>query len=204
MLATDWVTTSTVLDRLHDFDNRQTWDRFASTMRRPIVLMACRMGLTRSDADDVAQETLIQFATRFRRGLYQRSKGRLSKWLFGIAFREVLHARRKLARREFQWPVDPVAEVPSPASHRPGTPVEAWEREWRLTLLRHCIARIRRETRPLAFRAFERVVRDGCAPADVAHELGISVKAVYNAKHRVLQRLREAGRREFQCVFTTH
>ncbi|NOS99997.1 MAG: RNA polymerase sigma factor [Phycisphaerales bacterium] len=195
--ATDWVTTSTVLDRLHDFGNRQTWDHFAAVMRRPIVLFACRMGLARSDADDVAQETLLRFATKFRGGQYERSKGRLSKWLFGIAFHEVLHARRKIARREPQWSADAAAESLVPDRRA----ADDWEREWKLTLLRQCFERIRRETEPVAFRAFERVVRDGCAAADVAAELGISVKAVYNAKHRVLRRVREAGRLEYKCVF---
>jgi DNA-directed RNA polymerase specialized sigma24 family protein len=35
------------------------------------------------------------------------------------------------------------------------------------------------------------VIRDERPPAQVADELGLSLKSVYNAKHRVLKRIRE-------------
>ena len=41
------------------------------------------------------------------------------------------------------------------------------------------------------WKAFWRVAVDGCTPADVADELGLSVNSVYLAKSRVLRRLRE-------------
>jgi DNA-directed RNA polymerase specialized sigma24 family protein len=40
-------------------------------------------------------------------------------------------------------------------------------------------------------RAFEMVALADRVPADVAKELGLSVKAVYHAKYRVLRRVRE-------------
>ena len=47
------------------------------------------------------------------------------------------------------------------------------------------------EFEPETFRAFEMSVRDERAPADVAAALSITLKSVYNAKHRVLKRIRE-------------
>jgi DNA-directed RNA polymerase specialized sigma24 family protein len=40
-------------------------------------------------------------------------------------------------------------------------------------------------------RAFELVVRDDRTPRQAAHQTGLTVRAVYNAKHRILKRIRE-------------
>ncbi len=146
------------------------------------------MGLDRSDADDVAQETLLAFAGRYRNGDYDRSKGRLSHWLFGIAYRQALNARRRLARREAQFPRGTASLSAFPDKR---IVVQVWEERWDDAILRECLKRIRWEVEPTTLRAFERVVRDQRTPTETAMELGITVKSVYNAKHRILKRIRE-------------
>jgi RNA polymerase sigma-70 factor (ECF subfamily) len=47
------------------------------------------------------------------------------------------------------------------------------------------------EFEPATVRAFRRLALDGAAGAEVAQELGLSVGAVYVAKSRVLQRIRQ-------------
>src|SRR5262245_31777004 len=89
-----WITTATVLQQLRDFENRSAWDSFTERFRRPVVSFAKSMGLTQADAEDAAQETLLAFAEAYRRGQYDPSKGRLSRFLFGIAYRQSLKARR--------------------------------------------------------------------------------------------------------------
>ena len=58
-----WLTTATVLQKLRDFENRDAWDSFADRFRRPVISFARGMGLKPADAEDVAQETLLAFAT---------------------------------------------------------------------------------------------------------------------------------------------
>jgi RNA polymerase sigma-70 factor (ECF subfamily) len=50
---------------------------------------------------------------------------------------------------------------------------------------------VRREIQPQTFQAFWRSTLDGIAPSLVAEELGIPLHSVYQAKSRVLRRLRE-------------
>jgi len=69
-----WLTTATVLQKLHDFGNREAWDSFTERFRRPVVSFARGMGLKQADAEDVAQETLLAFAEAFRRGQYDPNK----------------------------------------------------------------------------------------------------------------------------------
>jgi RNA polymerase sigma-70 factor (ECF subfamily) len=71
------------------------------------------------------------------------------------------------------------------------TAVDTWNVLWEHFLVRECMAQVRREFRPESVLAFERVVRDERTPQEVADELGTTVRAVYNAKHRILKRMRE-------------
>lgn len=187
----EWLTTTTVLANLRDYENRAAWERFAARFRRPIVTFARSLGLTDVDAEDVAQETLIAFAEAYRDGQYDRTKGRLSQWLFGIAYRQTLNERRGGARR--------AARVAAPSDNTDfwaGVPDEtaasqSWDREWEQALLEECIKQVRHEVEPVTLRAFELVVQHQRPPADAATELGVPIKLVYNAKHRVLKRIRE-------------
>src|SRR3954470_19563500 len=89
-----WITTATVLQKLRDFENHDAWESFAERFRTPVVSFAKGMGLRQADAEDAAQETLLAFAEAYRRGDYDPAKGRLSRFLFGIAYRQALKGRR--------------------------------------------------------------------------------------------------------------
>jgi RNA polymerase sigma factor (sigma-70 family) len=187
----EWVTTSSLLDGLRDFGNRTAWERLAARFRKPIVAFATHLELPAAEADDVAQETLLAFAKAIREGRYDPSKGRLSHWLFGIAYRQAQNARRSRAQRLARAGAPPadsaavLSDLPDEAAAR-----TTWDREWEQALLEQCLDRARREVEPETFRAFELVVCEGRSPAAAAAELGIAVKKVYNAKHRLLERVR--------------
>lgn len=186
----DWLTTSTILDGLRDFGNHAAWDRFIGRFRVPIERFARKMGLAETDAQDVAQETLLAFARKCRAGAYDRSKGKLRHWVFGIAYREILKARRKLARQAAQvggngentsfWNDVPDKEEAD----------QSWTDEWRRALVQQCLAEVRTRVEPFTYRAFEMVVIERQSPAEVASQLGVSTNRVFVAKHRVTRHMR--------------
>ncbi len=186
----EWLTTSTMLDDLRDFEHPTAWPRFAERFRPSIVRFSRKLGLSESDSEEVAQETLAAFLSAYRDGRYDRSKGRLSRWLFGIAYRQAQKARVDRARRAR------VEGSPEHTSFWDNAPdeessVQLWDREWEQGLLEQCLHRVRQEVEPNTIRAFELVALADCVPAEVAQELGMTVKAVYHAKYRVLKRIRE-------------
>jgi RNA polymerase sigma-70 factor (ECF subfamily) len=189
-LSSNWITTSTILHGLRDFENRDAWERFASRFRAPILRLALDQGLTRTDAEDVAQETLIGFAKAFREGRYDAQKGRLSRWLFGIAYRQVMHAR---ASREHRGALEPQRAESATWSEVADEDAAArtWDLEWERTILAQCMHQVRSEVQPVTFRAFELTAIDQRDAEAAALELGVPVKVVYNAKHRILKRVRE-------------
>src|SRR5262245_20228354 len=137
----EWITTSTILGGLRDFADRAAWERFVERFRAPIVRLARGQGLALADAEDVAQETLLAFADGFRAGRYDVETGRLSRWLFGIAYRQILRVRDRRAPAAVQ------SDDSSIGLHAIADVAEAtrsWDVEWERAILEQCLARARR------------------------------------------------------------
>lgn len=186
----EWRTTSTILADLRAHDD-SAWRLFVERFRGPVLAFERSLGLAPDDAEDAAQETLLAFAEAFRAGKYDPNKGRLSQWLFGIAYRQALRLRRSNARRGAT-----IHSKEEGTTFWSGLPDETdaggiWEREWERAVLQACMERVQSEFEPRTLEAFEAVVRDDRAPSDVARMLDVPVKVVYNAKHRILKRIRE-------------
>jgi RNA polymerase sigma-70 factor (ECF subfamily) len=186
----DWITTSTVLQRLNDFEDRHAWERFTDRFTRPIQAFARKQGLADGECEDVAQETLLAFAEGYRAGQYDREKGRLSSWILGIAWRRIDHARRKADRR--------AEHAGEPFESRLHTNVDApqalgaeWEELWEKSMLEHCLRQVRKEFEPATFRAFEMLVLERHPIEAAEKELGVTRNALAIAKHRVSARVRE-------------
>ncbi len=195
----DWLTTSTILSGLRDYDNEPAWKRFDARFRRPVVRFAVTSGLAHSDAEDVAQEVMIAFAESYRRGDYDREKGRLSRWLFGLAYNHLLRFRQKQGRQKAKIISQAQGAAVLDVAQAEESASLDWDRTWEETIWQECLDRVRIEFAPETLAAFELSVRGDAKPAAVAEELGVSVKSVYNARHRVLKRLREL-REELEAV----
>ncbi len=185
----EWVTTSAVLERLANFDDRDAWRQFSERFRAPIERFAQRQGLSAIDAEDAAQETLMGFARAYAEGSYDRTKGRLSSWIFGIAWRRIDHLRRRQGR-----PESPVADDQSAFwAQVPGDEGASalWDEVWERSLLEHCVRQIKQEVQPATFRVFEMLVLEKRAVEDAVNELGLTRNAVYIARHRVMGRMQE-------------
>jgi RNA polymerase sigma-70 factor (ECF subfamily) len=193
----EWTTTSTILEGLGDHANHIAWDRFVARFRVPVVAFARQRGLSESDAEDVAQETLLAFAGALRDGKYERGKGKLSRFLFGIAHRQALNRRRQDARRATKHAVSADSNLADPSPEADAS--DTWDREWEASVLEQCLRQVRKEVTSTTYRAFELVVRDEVAAQSAADGLGVPIKAVYNAKHRVLKRIRQL-REEWEQV----
>jgi RNA polymerase sigma factor (sigma-70 family) len=185
----EWLTTSVLLDELRA-GAEGAWVPFLERFRKPVVAFALKMGLPAVAADDVAQETMLAFLEGLRKGRYDRTKGRLSAWLFGIASLKVRQAREAHARMARDH-----AGEGSTGSRLSQVPEEvaleaSWDLSWGRSVLEQSLARVRQEVDPQTFRAFEMVALKDIAPAAVAAELGMTRNAVFLAKHRVVKRIR--------------
>lgn len=185
--AMTWVTTTLLLQQLTD-GAEDAWDAFAERYREPVVHFARRLGIVEAEAEDVAQETLVSFLDAYRRGRYDREKGRIGSFLFALASQQVRTHRRKHrpARRLDQADTAFWSELPGDDALR-----QSWDVSWARHVFARCLETARRELEPSTVRAFELTVLEERKAADVAAELGVTTNAVYIAKHRVLTRIKE-------------
>ena len=181
-----WVTTTLVLERLKQSDEA-AWTDFADRFRPTVQRFLVGLGLNSTEADDLAQDSLVAFAEAYRAGSYDRTKGRLSSWLFGITRRVAMGYRRQESVRRARPKDTAFWDGLSGADDLQ----QSWDREWHRAVFDHCLARVKKVVQPATFDAFYKiVVHEQTVPA-VARELGISDNSVYVAKHRVLRRMRE-------------
>lgn len=181
-------TSTALLEGLKRGDSR-VWDLYVERYRPLILGYARRLRLGPEDAEDLAQVALLEFSAAYRQGKYDRDRGRLRSWLFGIVHRQILSWRRKHASpgRLGQTEASDLWQK----LEAEGEMEKAWESEWREAVIRQCLLEVRREVEPQTFEAFERFAVHGRSAEQVAQELHTTANAVFLAKRRVLRRLRE-------------
>lgn len=185
-----WVTTTQVLEDLRDANDAMAWEQFRDHFYPIVSGFARRMGLSEANAEDAAQETMMAFLKAFRDGRYDRERGHLSNWLFGLAKRVLLDFRKRLK------PELLIADRTSGTSFWNAMEDEdavrnTWTTEWRRMVLARCVEKVRREMDPRVFEAFELYALSETPVELVAKKLNMTRNAVYIAKSRVLSRLRQ-------------
>lgn len=185
-----WVTTTQVLEELRASPEAEAWHRFCDHFRPVMVKFAKQLGLSATDAEDAAQEIMLQFFKAFREGKYDREKGRLSNWLFGVAKRVILNLRGHQPLERL------IADKTTGTSfwdliQDDHSIKQSWDAQWRQMVLAKCLDQARREFKPKVFEAFELYALKDKTVDEVAQRFKMSRNAVYIAKSRVLSRLRQ-------------
>ncbi len=169
-----------------------SWKDLADLYRPFFVSWLSQQNLPERDRDDLTQEILVsvvQYLPSFR---HSGRPGAFRSWLRTIATNRL---RDYWRAREPRAPVSggsEVAEVLNQvADPNSSAPDRQWDDEHDRYILRCLLDLVEQEFEPTTFRAFRRLALDDATGAEVAAELGLSVGAVYVAKSRVLQRIRE-------------
>ena len=185
-----WITSTQILGDLKTSNDSIVWNKFCDHFQPVVISFARQLGLTDADAQDAAQETMLEFLKAFRNEKYDREKGPLSNWLFGIARRVILNLRGRQPLEKL------VADKTTGTSFWDLVQDDhgikhTWETEWRQMVLTRCLAQARQEFDPKVFEAFQLYALSERPVDEVAERLKMSNNAVYIAKSRVLSRLRE-------------
>ena len=198
--ATDLKTRRSLLSRLRDLDDHDSWRTFFDLYWRMLYNVARRAGLTEADAQDVVQETVVAVARQMPEFQYDRAKGTFKQWLFRIVRRRVADHLRRVYRQppKGELAFDPLAEDEESATVAPddrtGEFGAAWEQEWKQAILDAAVARVREQANPKHFQVFDYCVRQGWPAGKVATTLGMNIAQVYLARHRVSRAVKSAAR----------
>jgi len=189
--ATATRTTTALLHGLQDPHNEAAWtalvERCAPIMRG----VAIRMGLDGDDAEDLVQTALVTFVESWRRGQYDRSRGRLSSYLVTILRSRITEWRRGLARRAARAPTTRLeSRSDAPAAPDDAALEQLWAVERQQQILVTALATLRANGPDDRWvTAFELYAIGGADPSHVAAQLGMTREDVYNAKYRITRRL---------------
>ena len=194
-------TRKSLLSRLRDLDDHESWREFFELYWRLIFNVARRSGLNEDAAEEVVQETVISVARRMPGFDYDSSRGSFKQWLLRITRRRIMDHLRRVYRRlpsagvapeTIEGDEDRAVGVTDPVF---GQIESSWEEEWKQTIFDAAVASVRREANPKQFQVFDLCVLKGWPVSRVTATLGLNAAQVYLAKHRVAQAVKRAGRR---------
>ena len=182
-------TRPSLLLRLRDAHDEAAWSQFVA-IYTPLIFAFCRgRGLSETDAADVAQEVLRAVAGAIPQFTYDPGRSSFRNWLFTVVrskmnnFFAVQARQPRLAGdttlRQF------VEGEPDRAIE------ETWQREYQANLVRWAAGQIQSEFKAQTWDAFWRTAIQGETAETVAGELGLTLNALYIARSRITNRLKQ-------------
>jgi RNA polymerase sigma-70 factor (ECF subfamily) len=188
------ATRLSLLVRLRDARDDAAWSQFVELYAPLVFGFARKHGLQDADAADLTQDILQAVSGGIRRLDYDPRRGSFRGWLFTVArnkLRNFLAAQRRPGRgtgdADTQQRLDelPAREVDQSAW---------WDQEYERRVFSWAADQVRGAFQGSTWQAFWQTAVEGNTGPEVARALGMSVAAVYLAKGRVTERLKQIVR----------
>jgi RNA polymerase sigma-70 factor (ECF subfamily) len=178
-------TPASLLDRLRQPFEPEAWSKFVALYTPVIYGWCCRVGLQEPDAADLVQEVFVTLLRVLPTFTYDRQKS-FRRWLRTITLNKWRNLRKRPDRRPGRGLSNGLDDVAG------ADELEAcWEAEYQQHLTRQALRIMRADFQETTWKACWETVAEGRPAAEVAAELSITVGAVYAARFRVLDRLRQ-------------
>jgi RNA polymerase sigma-70 factor (ECF subfamily) len=175
--------------RAHDAD---AWRRLAQLYAPVVYQWARRAGLQASDTLDVGQEVFRTVADRLGDFRTSGSGDSFRAWLWGITHNKLReHFRRRGESAQGAGGTDAHQRLQSLADAPPHETADIDIAAAHADVVQRAMQFLQSEFEPRTMQAFWQSAIDGRSTADIAADLRMTPKAVRQAKHRVLSRLRD-------------
>jgi RNA polymerase sigma-70 factor (ECF subfamily) len=183
-------TRRTLLSRLKQWDDHESWQDFFNTYWKLIYGVALRAGLDELEAQDVVQDTVVSVAKQMPNFKYNPAVGSFKTWLLLITRRRINDHLRKQYRRV---KVDDlaagetsqtarIARIPDPTS----LDLDAiWDEEWKRQLFDAAVQRVKNQVDAKQFQIFDCYVLKEWPVKDVASTFSVTPNQIYVLKHRI-------------------
>jgi RNA polymerase sigma-70 factor (ECF subfamily) len=183
----------TLLSRLRDWDDNESWKEFFDTYWHLIYSVARKSGLTEVEAQEVVQETVISVAKHIQKFRLDRKLGSFKGWLCNLTRWRIADQLRKRTGLPPESELSDTGEPPLPELPEPNSDLR-WEEEWQANLLQAAIDRIKLRVREEQYQIFDLSVLRQWPVSRITSTLGVSAARVYLAKHRVAALLKKEVR----------
>jgi RNA polymerase sigma-70 factor (ECF subfamily) len=167
------------------------WKDLTDLYRPLIIGWLNRQGVPARDLEDLSQDILLTVVKHLPTFQHSGRRGAFRSWLRTIVCSRTTDYWRAIdastqasggsgATAALQQLADPDSSLN-----------RQWDEEHDRYVLDCLLDLVEEEFEPATLQAFRRLALDGASGAEAAQELGLSVAAVYVAKSRVLQRIRQ-------------
>jgi len=188
-----------LLSRLQNRDDQDSWRDFFDTYWRLIYSIALKSGLTEAEAQDAVQETIICVAKDIEKFKRDRSLGSFKGWLRNLTRWRIADQLRKREPAVLIENAPPAENTGSSGLSEVSDPADCvleniWEEEWQSNLMETATERVKRRVKEEHYQIFElNVIRQW--PANkVAGTLGVNIAQVYLAKYRIMALIKKEVR----------
>ena len=190
-------TRQSLLSRLKDCDDAESWREFFELYWRLIYSVARKAGLTDAEGQEVVQETLITISKQIGGFKYDPKLGSFKGWLLHTTRWRINDQIRKRQRDNVLLHHDEDDTQPSTATidriadPDPSALEAVWEQEWEKNLVELAIQRVKQEVKPRQYQIFDLYVVKRWPISKVTSTLKVNAGQVYLAKHRVSVLIKE-------------
>lgn len=179
-----WPTTSrSLLAALPDAGNSQAWSEFDRRYGDVVRAFCLDKGLQLADAEDVTQQVFVAVSRRMHEFQYKPEEARFRSWLATVALRAIWKLWGQ-QRKSQQISLEDVQKLLQPIE-------QDWLSDYSGPLLNAAAKQIRVEFSAEEWQVFERSSLEDTPYTEIAAELSRSMSWVYQAKSRILKRLKQ-------------
>ena len=186
-------TRQSLLSRLRDLGDEESWEDFFNTYWRLIYNTATKSGLSDVEAQEVVQETVITVSKTIGEFRYDPNRGSFKSWLLKQTKWRIADGFRKQPRKgsvalSEAENNDLINSLPDPNGDQID---KIWEDEWEKNLLEAALERVKKRVDPKHFQIFDLYVLRDWSVAKVAQNTGSNRMQIYLIKHRLCGFLRK-------------
>jgi RNA polymerase sigma-70 factor (ECF subfamily) len=189
-LLTAYETRKSLLLRLKDGKDEDSWREFYNIYGRMIFGYSLRYGLSHSEAEDVVQDVCVKLFRQILSFDYSPEQGRFRGWLKTVTHNAVIDFIRRKQRRAGhyeEYRLEAEADRQMEDNHDDSH----WSAEWEKAMFDAALKRVYERIGEDCRRTFHLYAIENIPALEVGERLGIEANAVYACKHRILRMLRE-------------
>lgn len=190
-------TRRSLLGRLHDWEDNQSWRVFFDTYWKLIYGFAKGRGLSHEESQEVVQESIVAVAKNIGKFRYDPQVCRFKTWLLNVTRSKIANQFARRARQpvlagnlnpDDSSRTDLLGRIPD---EQYGNWELTWDEEWQKNLMEAAINRVKRQVSIEQYQMFDLFVLKQWPASDVAKTLGVTIGHVYVAKHRIARLIRK-------------
>jgi len=189
-------TRRSLLSRLKNWDDQESWRVFFETYWKLIYTAAVRAGLTEAEAQDAVQETIISVLKSMPEFKYKAANSSFKSWLLQLTSWRINDQVRKRkshfqSRRREEATCTETATVDRIADPASLDWESTWNTDWEKNLMHVATKRVKKKVNAKHYQMFDLHVFKEWPAARVARAFHVNRAKVYLIKHRMSRLLKE-------------